>query len=290
MSSAYTYDLEYDMTSQTYSMSTSYTRPNTFFETAGQLGTYEYHPVTLSFAGQLQSGTAQVNIPLSYTEGIDYPGYNLVGNPFVHNVTSYASENVAEGCYRMNETQDDIIVSEISEAHPLKVAEGFFVRATGENASITFNPQAKAKARQSGSIRLEIMENGRLIDRLIIKKDGEPLEKLSLKPQRTKLFANKGNKEMAIVPIEANEQTVSFKAAHEGTYTLTVNVDGMNVGYLHLIDNLTGEDIDLLAALRQAQGPLSYTFEAKTTDDANRFKLLFSICGDADGDNERGGK
>lgn len=46
----------------------------------------------------------------------------------------------------------------------------------------------------------------------------------------------------------------------------------------HLIDNLTGADIDLL------QTP-SYTFNARTDDYASRFKLVFSE-GDADADGD----
>ena len=38
--------------------------------------------------------------------------------------------------------------------------------------------------------------------------------------------------------------------------------------YLHLIDNMTGADVDLLATP-------SYTFDARTTDYASRFKLVF---------------
>ena len=38
--------------------------------------------------------------------------------------------------------------------------------------------------------------------------------------------------------------------------------------YLHLIDNLTGTDVDLLATP-------SYTFEGKRTDYASRFRLVF---------------
>ena len=48
--------------------------------------------------------------------------------------------------------------------------------------------------------------------------------------------------------------------------------------YLHLIDNLTGDNIDLL------QTP-SYTFEGKTDDYASRFKLVF-VSNDAELDNE----
>jgi hypothetical protein len=42
---------------------------------------------------------------------------------------------------------------------------------------------------------------------------------------------------------------------------------------------MTGNDIDLLATP-------SYTFTAKTTDYETRFRLVFSNCGDAIGDNE----
>jgi hypothetical protein len=52
--------------------------------------------------------------------------------------------------------------------------------------------------------------------------------------------------------------------------------------YLHLIDTMTGADIDLLAR-RQAQGPASYSFKASTQDDESRFKLVFAT-NDEDGD------
>ena len=57
---------------------------------------------------------------------------------------------------------------------------------------------------------------------------------------------------------------------------------------------MTGDDINLLSSAgfplykggqRHSTNP-SYTFEAKTTDYASRFRLVYSICGDANGDNE----
>ena len=63
----------------------------------------------------------------------------------------------------------------------------------------------------------------------------------------------------------------------------------MEVGYLHLIDNMTGADVDLLStqnviAGEDPQSPAhSYTFIAKTTDYESRFKLVFAadeaVCG-----------
>ena len=51
----------------------------------------------------------------------------------------------------------------------------------------------------------------------------------------------------------------------------------MSFAYLHLIDNLTGAEIDLL------ETP-SYSFEAKTTDYASRFKLVFATGNNSNDD------
>ena len=52
----------------------------------------------------------------------------------------------------------------------------------------------------------------------------------------------------------------------------------MEFSRLRLIDNMTGADIDLLATP-------SYTFEAKTTDYASRFRLVFSSTGIEENEN-----
>ena len=240
----------------------------------------EPQSVILSFAGELESGSSTITVPLSYTETVgNLKGFNLVGNPYVHNVTTYASTNVADGCFRLNEVKDNLIVSEVSETQPLHPAEGFFVKATAEESSITFNPgRSKDETERKGFVNLELRENGKLIDRLIVKREGEPLEKLSLNGHSTKVYAQNGQNELAIVSCENDEQAVCFKAAKNGSYTINVSIDSLKVDYLHLIDNLTGNDIDLLVTP-------SYTFEAKTNDYASRFRLVF-VCGDANDDNE----
>jgi hypothetical protein len=69
------------------------------------------------------------------------------------------------------------------------------------------------------------------------------------------------------------EMPVSFKAESNGTYSLTLSTENVEFSYLHLIDNLTGADQDLLA------NP-SYSFSANTTDYANRFRLVFATGND----------
>ena len=65
------------------------------------------------------------------------------------------------------------------------------------------------------------------------------------------------------------EIPVCFDAATDGTYTINVSTKDIEANYLHLIDNRTGMDIDLL------QTP-SYTFNSEDANYANRFRLVFS--------------
>ena len=65
------------------------------------------------------------------------------------------------------------------------------------------------------------------------------------------------------------EMPVNFKSQENGTYTLSFSNQNVEFGYLHLIDNRTGNDVDLIA------NP-TYTFDANTTDYASRFKLVFA--------------
>ena len=215
-----------------------------------------------------------MNVPLSY-DSVDGKriGFNLVGNPFAHNVTTFTATNAATTCYRMNDTKTELMLSTIDANHPLLPGEGFIVKATGDGASITFNPTAKGGGEvpepvEGPTIQLDLLQNGLTIDRLIVKRDGEPLEKLTLRENGTKIYAQRDNQEMAVVPIEGNEQTVNFKAAKNGKYTITVNAENVEVAYLHLIDNMTGADVDVLASPK-------YTFTAKATDYESRFKLVF---------------
>ena len=56
------------------------------------------------------------------------------------------------------------------------------------------------------------------------------------------------------------------------TFTLTWSTANDNFGYLHLVDNLTGNDIDMLATD-------SYSFQGKRSDSKARFRLMFSALG-----------
>ena len=224
--------------------------------------------IDMSFAGTVENGNATVTVPLSYTDGLKLSGFNLIGNPFVHNVTAYSVTNVEDGCFRINEAGTNLIVSTVSNANPLRPAEGFIVKATASGASVTFGSSAKANPDNRGSINLEIVQNDEVIDRFVVMKDATALKKISLEGEHTEIYAKDNGRKYAIMPLEGKEQTVCFKSTQMAMYTMDVKINNMELSYLHLIDNATGDDIDLLAEP-------SYTFYASSSDAMARFTLKF---------------
>ena len=227
--------------------------------------------VTLVFAGTPYSGDGIVM--LQKTDDAELSGWNLVGNPFATTAT------LDQPYYRMND-EGSALKTEI-ESTEVAAMEGVFVKTDEEGQTVTFTAQTRG-GEQAAIAQANIMvvgDNGAIIDNAILRFDGgQTLEKFQFREGSTKVYIPQDGKDYAVVNAESTgEMPVNFKAEHNGTYTLSVNVDNMEMAYLHLIDNLTGADVDLLI---QA----SYTFQAKTTDYTSRFKLVFSANGNADAD------
>ena len=220
--------------------------------------------VALTLTGAPYSGNGV--FPLSYTEDASLAGWNLMGNPYNYNVT------VDKDFYIMNEDGDEIITSE--EGTPILPMQGFFVVATAADQTVTFSEYV-APAVPLDKVVLNLSQNrGTIIDRAIVRfGEGRQLPKFQLFENSTKLYIPQGNEDYAIVRSAAQgEMPVSFRASENGTYTIAVEAENVDMNYLHLIDNMTGADVDLLATP-------NYTFEARTNDYTSRFRLVFSANG-----------
>ena len=206
------------------------------------------------------------DVELTYTENADFAGFNLIGNPLNTNATLGDMPY-----YRLN--SDGSALNTSTESGQIKVMEGVFVQATAENTTAHFTTAAGSK--MISQLNVKVTRNrGAVLDNAIIRFDnGAMLGKFQLNPNSTKVYITEGNEDYAIVRSAAeSEMPVSFKAAENGTYTLSVVAENVEMNYLHLIDNMTGTDVDLLATP-------SYSFEANTTDYANRFRLVFNANG-----------
>ena len=213
--------------------------------------------VTLQFTGYPYSGDGIIG--LSYTSG-DLGGWNLVGNPYK------VAAAVNHEYYVLNANRNEVL-DEPSSAQ-VQPGQGIFVYADGEGQSITFTPEGTTK---SANVALNLSQGQGIIDRAIIRfSEGRQLPKFQLNPDNTKVYIEQGNKDYAVVSSDGQgEMPVSFKAKDNGTYTFTVSSEEVSFGYLHLIDNKTGNDVNLL------ETP-SYTFDATRSDYPNRFRLVFA--------------
>ena len=191
-------------------------------------------------------------------------GWNLIGNPFDYDYT------MSGDFYVMNENRNDV---DIANRNYLAPMEGAFIIADNDEDEFVFsydggnsvNPQPEPM------IDLNISQGRSVIDRARVRFSGEStLPKLQLNPNHTKVFIPMEGKDYAVVSAgQMGEIPVNFKAEKSGTYTMSLSSQEVNFSYLHLIDNMTGKDVDLLA------NP-TYSFNAQTTDYASRFRLVFA--------------
>ena len=225
--------------------------------------------VFVVFAGQTLPTSIPMPVSLTYDENAHFPGWNLVGNPYT--ATAYADR----AFYVLDAEGDEVISAELGEGiAPMK---GFFVEA-GSAEDLTCTVSTTPQNNNTGSLNINLSQANTLADRAIVSfGSGMTLGKFQLNPKHTKVYISQEGKDYAVVSAsDKGEMPVSFKAEKNGNYTLSFTNKEVTFSYLRLIDNMTGVETDLL------ETP-SYTFNARTTDYANRFRLVFATSSN-DGD------
>ena len=251
-----------------------YIEPDKGYLYANEAGT------TLVMSGTVRPSTSSFTINnLSYTStAAPLSGWNLVGNPFACNAV------IDKSCYTI---VGNAINSEAHEANSYVIppCTGVMVKATESDQTVTFT-KTTDQASQGRNLQIMLSQavstrSTALLDKAIVSfTEGNELEKFVFNEDNAKLYIPQDGKDYAIVCVSAgtdiasnvstNEVSVNFEANENGTYTISVNPEGVEMDYLHLIDNMTGADVDLL------DSP-TYTFTAKTTDYVSRFRLVFNV-------------
>ena len=246
--------------------------------------------VTLTFTGTFNQ-QSDTTITLDYTTGKTYAGWNLVGNPFAEE--AYITN---KSYYVISSDGTRVDPSPISSGTAILVCTGVMVQAEGTGESVIFSKTAPETTTNQGLLNIAVAQanirGNALMDKAIVSfNDGDQLAKFVFNKDNARIYIPQNGTDYAIACAEGQgEIPVNFEAEENGTYTLTVNPENVEMAYLHLIDNLTGADIDLLnpKAVIEGEDPQSttpsYTFTAKMTDYASRFRLVFVAKTDADSD------
>lgn len=262
--------------------------------------------VTLSFAGDVRPSNSDYYMtpvfkqdvqvvyinPDNPDEGyneqtVDYPftGWNLVGNPFT--CKAYIKDDysvLSSGFYKMNPDGTGITsVEGFSEEIP--AGTGVFVKVSDmydpmNGNQYAFTTETPMRGFTNGSLQVVLKQalmrgDAVQVDNAIVSfNEGNPLEKLVLFRDDAHIAIPQNGKKYAIVCTEpCGEMPLNLDAVMGGRFTLEVAPKDVEMSYLHLIDNLTGTDVDLLKES-------SYSFESNISDYASRFKLVF-VAGSA---------
>lgn len=229
---------------------------------------------TIAFNGDLNA--TDVTYPLTYTSSTT-KGFHLIGNPYPHNI--YKGDGAAipntyleEGFYTI--TSAGGFVPGIDETTPIAPCEAILVQAlntvTDEDLIITKTTATGAKRDFDDNIMFAVSNSNYEDVAYAVFKKGHGLNKIEHRNEDIQmLYVQQNGEDFAIANIDENVQmfNLNFRAATTGKYTLKVKPTG-DFRYLHLIDNLTGYDIDLLL-------DDEYSFIASLKDKENRFIVKF---------------
>ena len=233
--------------------------------------------IEVTFTGTARANNVDEEMTTDFgSTQYSFNGWNLIGNPFVCDVYLNDATSADMAFYRMNDGGNGFVTA-TGAIHPM---EGIFVQATAEGQTFKFS-RNYIEDNSRGKLNISASEAKRsiVLDNALIRFDeGNTLEKFTFRQGSTKVYIPVEGKDYSVVKAgEVGELPLCFKAAKNGNYTLSFNLESLGLSYLHLIDNMTGADVDLLA------NP-SYSFSAQTTDYASRFRLVFATGSSADGD------
>lgn len=239
--------------------------------------------VNLNYAGTMKATNANITVELSYACD-DYPelkGYNLVGNPFTRNLKAndmkigedeLGNDINVTSYYDFDATGTELEVK-VTNDEPIKPGHGFFIQAGENNPELEFNPSSSKDANEIGLISIEAGDENYIDKAYIQFSGGNTLRKMTFSGDKSQVYVMHHHEDYAAATIYELEGSVPvhFVPVEDGFYTITIETKNIeNLNYMHLIDNITNTDIDLLAES-------SYTFKASESDNADRFYLVFDF-------------
>lgn len=238
----------------------------------------------LSFPGELNSGN--IEIALTKTGTGDLAGWNLIGNPYSHNIYKGAGtaivNSVSEG-YELTTgfytlANSGAWVAGTDNTTAIVPGQGILVKATTAGTLTMTNTNSKGSAKANTDNIQFVVSNSEYQDVAYAWfNTGIGLDKINHRNADIPMvYIPQNGQNYAIATMDDNTQAfeLNFKAMTTGQYTLSYKAEG-KYSYLHVIDRLTGEDIDMLL-----DG--EYSFIGSPRDNEARFIVKLSYNANID--------
>ncbi len=238
----------------------------------------------LSFPGELNSGN--IEIALTKTGTGDLAGWNLIGNPYSHNIYKGAGtaivNSVSEG-YELTTgfytlANSGAWVPGTDNTTAIVPGQGILVKATTAGTLTMTNTNSSGTAKANNDNIQFLVSNSEYEDiTYALFNTGIGLDKINHRnADIPMIYIPQDGQNYAIATMDDNTQAfeLNFKAMTTGQYTLSYKAEG-KYSYLHVIDRLTGEDIDMLL-----DG--EYSFIGSPRDNEARFIVKLSYNANID--------
>ena len=235
-----------------------------------------YYDYTITMTGAINI-EENIDYALSYNETVnshsnEFKGFNIIGNPYTHNISKGITDAAIPNTYLEAKyyvlDQEDGSWDLTNDGTAIPPVTGILVQAKSASTLTITNSTTVGGSKGAANNNIWFtVANSKYDDRACVEfRNGRGLNKIAHPNENVPmLYIRHNDEDFASVDMnpEAKQFDLYFEAATLGQYTLTVNPQG-NYSYLHLIDKVAEEDIDLLKENE-------YSFIGSPSDNADRF-------------------
>ena len=240
----------------------------TFVNGRGYLASYETL-TSVELAGYLYYAKSFTWDNLTHAEK-DLANFHLLGNPFTFDmdVTAATYDNLVEGVAIVNNQGGYTY-----DVTTIPVGDGFFVKATGENPTLSYDAEAKAtRGVKANSLNVIATSNAGK-DNVVINLGGEKagFNKLqNFNDAIATVYVQDNGANYGIYNCNADVQEIelNFNANQMGNYTISIEPNG-KFQTVTLVDRFTGIETNMLVE--------DYNFTAMSGVNNNRFIIKLAV-------------
>lgn len=234
--------------------------------------------VTVEFKGGINSGNVTYSLTNHGGSAMELLGFNLIGNPFTHNITlsniSLSAGGALSGGYVLNKAGAWTAVTSSSNISP---CQGVLVQVLTD-ATATISPTASSKSRATEEyIQFAVANNSYEDAAYALFDESAGLNKIEhINRDIPMIYIHQNDEDYAIATMGKKRKSfdLNFAAKTTGRYTLSVKAEG-NFSYIHVFDKLANKDIDMLKEK-------VYEFIGSPADAADRFVVRLGAMNSVD--------